>query len=118
MQAHHVAEARLEKPETVFQEYLSPAVKELKGQSHGDDAGRVFHAFAIFCDQQLQNPDGREDFKRVEQLRNRKAEELRALEELLRNAEGKERDSLRIMRSKAKPWFDLDDREYQRLLRS
>ena len=118
MKAHHVAEARLEKPETIFQEYLSPSARELKGHSQGDDAGRVFHAFAIFCDQQLQNPDGLEDFKRVEQLRNRKAAELLAFEEMLRNAEGKERDSLRILRAKAKPWFDLDDREYQRVLSS
>ena len=113
-----MAEARLEKPEAIFQEYLSPAVRELKGQSQGDDAGRVFHAFAGFCDQQLQNPDGLEDFGRVQQLRNRKAEELRTLEDMLQNAEGKERDALKIMRNKAKPWFDLDDREYQRLLRS
>ena len=36
----------------------------------------------------------------------------------MKRAEGKEKESLRIFRAKAKQWFDLDDREYQRLLRS
>ncbi|OJJ51010.1 hypothetical protein ASPZODRAFT_162899 [Penicilliopsis zonata CBS 506.65] len=115
---HHVAEARLEKPDAILQEYLVPAVKELKGCSTGDEAGRVFHGFAMFCDQQLQNPDGLEDFKRVEQLRDRKEKELLTLEEMMKTAEGKEKDGLKMYRSKTKQWFDLDDREYQRLRRS
>ncbi|KAJ6102700.1 hypothetical protein N7486_005127 [Penicillium sp. IBT 16267x] len=115
---HHVAEARLEKPDSILQDYLSPAVKELKGESAGETAGRVYHGFAAFCDQQLLNADGLEDFKRVEQLRNRKEKELRGLEDMMKNAEGREKDSLKIFRSKAKQWFDLDDREYQRLLGS
>ncbi|EAW13128.1 DNA-binding protein kinase TEL1 [Aspergillus clavatus NRRL 1] len=115
---HHVAEARLEKPEAIIQGYLAPAVKELKNRSGGGEAGRVYHGFAIFCDQQLQNPDGLEDFKRVEQLRNRKEKEVLALEDMMKRAEGKERDALRHYRTKTKQWFDLDDREYQRLRRS
>lgn len=117
-QGHHVAEARLEKPEAIVQEYLSQAVKELRNSSAGEEAGRVYHGFAMFCDQQLQNPDGLEDFKRVEQLRNRKEKEVRALEDMMKSADGKERDALRYHRTKTKQWFDLDDREYQRLLRS
>lgn len=115
---HHVAEARLEKPEAIVQEYLSPAVKELKGKSKGDESGRVYHGFAMFCDQQLQNADGLEDFKRAEQLRDRKENEVRGLEEMMQNAQGKEKDALKLHRSKAKQWLDLDDREYQRLRRS
>ncbi|RDW63035.1 DNA-binding protein kinase TEL1 [Aspergillus mulundensis] len=115
---HHIAEARLEKPEAIIQNYLTPAVKELKGRSEGEDAGRVYHGFAMFCDQQLQNPDGLEDFKRVEQLRDRKEKEVLALDAMLRSAEGKERDNLKFHRAKTKQWFDLDDREYQRLKRS
>ncbi|KAJ5893828.1 hypothetical protein N7495_005519 [Penicillium taxi] len=115
---HHVAEARLEKPETILQDYLSPAVKELKGASHGETAGRVYHEFATFCDMQLSNPDGLEDFKRVEQLRDRKEKELTGLDEMMKNVSGRERESIRMFRSKAKQWFDLDDREYQRLMRS
>ncbi|KAJ5745974.1 hypothetical protein N7520_011156 [Penicillium odoratum] len=115
---HHVAEARLEKPDSILHDYLSPAVKELKGASEGETAGRVYHGFAAFCDQQLLNADGLEDFKRVEQLRDRKEKELKGLEDMMKNAEGREKESLKIFRSKAKQWFDLDDREYQRLLRS
>ncbi|KAL3460378.1 hypothetical protein BJX64DRAFT_290369 [Aspergillus heterothallicus] len=115
---HHVAEARLEKPEAIIQNYLIPAVKELKGCSEAEEAGRVYHGFAMFCDQQLQNPDGLEDFARAEQLRNRKQKEVLALDEMLKSAEGKERDNLKFHRTKTKQWFDLDDREYQRLKRS
>ncbi|KAL5051771.1 hypothetical protein BDW71DRAFT_169420 [Aspergillus fruticulosus] len=115
---HHIAEARLEKPEAIIQNYLTPAVKELNGRSEGEDAGRVYHGFAMFCDQQLQNPDGLEDFARVEQLRNRKEKEVLALDTMLKAAEGKERDNLKFHRTKTKQWFDLDDREYQRLKRS
>ncbi|KGO64762.1 PIK-related kinase, FATC [Penicillium italicum] len=115
---HHVAEARLEKPDSILQEYLYPAVKELKGSSDGEEAGRVYHGFATFCDQQLLNPDGLEDFKRVEQLRDRKEKEVLGLEDMMKNATGKEREYLKNYRAKAKQWLDLDDREYQRLLRS
>lgn len=115
---HHIAEARLEKPEAIIQNYLAPAVKELKGRSEAEDAGRVYHGFAMFCDQQLQNSDGLEDFSRVEQLRNRKEKEVLALDAMLKTTEGKERDNLKFHRAKTKQWFDLDDREYQRLKRS
>jgi ataxia telangiectasia mutated family protein len=108
----------LEKPDSILQDYLYPAVKELKGSSDGEEAGRVYHGFATFCDQQLLNPDGLEDFKRVEQLRDRKEKEVLGLEEMMKNATGKEREYLKNYRAKAKQWFDLDDREYQRLLRS
>lgn len=118
LQGHHVAEARLEKPDLILHEYLYPAVKDLKGKSVGDESGRVYHGFATFCDQQLLNPDGLEDFKRVEQLRDRKEKEVLALEDMMKNAEGREKESLKIHRAKAKQWFDLDDREYQRLRRS
>ena len=108
----------MEKPEHIIQEYLAPSVKELKGRYEGDEAGRVFHGFAMFCDQQLQNPDGLEDFQRVEQIRNRKAREVSTLEDMLKSAEGREREALKMHRVKAKQWLDLDDREYQRLKRS
>jgi ataxia telangiectasia mutated family protein len=94
------------------------AVKELKGRSVGEEAGRVYHGFATFCDQQLQNSDGMEDFTRVEQLRNRKEKEVRALEDMMKTAEGREREALKFHRTRTKQWFDLDDREYQRLRRS
>ncbi|KAK2789529.1 Serine/threonine-protein kinase tel1 [Onygenales sp. PD_12] len=115
---HHVAEARLQKPDTIIQDYLVPAMKELKGNAEGEEAGRVFHEFAAFCDQQLQNPDGLEDFRRIEQIRHRKAKEVTDLDQMMQSASGKERDQLRIHRTKAKQWFELDDNEYQRLKKS
>jgi serine-protein kinase ATM len=112
-----VAEARLEKPEAIIRGYMAPAVKELKGNSEGNEAGRVFHKFAIFCDQQLQNPDGLEDFRRVEQLRHRKEEEVLALDTMIQTADGEEKTSVTVSRTKAKQWLDLDDEEYKRLKR-
>lgn len=80
----------------------------------------VFHEFAFFCDQQLQNPDTLEDFQRIKRLRERKESEVQDLDNMIRKApaQGKERENLRGYRNKAKAWFDLDDEEYQRLLGS
>jgi ataxia telangiectasia mutated family protein len=39
--------------------------------------------------QQLLNPDGLEDFKRVEQLRDRKEKEVLGLEDMMKNASRK-----------------------------
>lgn len=108
----------MEKPEEIISHYLLPAIKELKGTSEGQEAGQVFHEFASFCDQQLQNSDDLEDFKRIEKLRHRKEKEVHDLEKMIKKSEGKEKDGLKIHRTKAKQWFDLDDREYQRLKRS
>lgn len=59
-----------------------------------------------------------EDFRRIEELRNRKEKEVIALDKMMEAAEGKEKATLKMHRTKAKQWFDLDDREYQRLRRS
>ena len=112
---HHIAEARLEKPDAIIDKYLKPAVNELKGSPPGEGPGKVYHAFAKFCDQQLQNPDVLEDFRRIEQLRHTKEQEVVDLDQMIKSAKGKERDQLRIHRTRAKQWFELDDREYQRL---
>ncbi|WEW61049.1 Serine/threonine-protein kinase tel1 [Emydomyces testavorans] len=115
---HHIAEARLEKPDLIIQNYLTPAITELKGRQDGEEAGLAFHEFAAFCDQQLQNPEMLEDFKRIEQIRHRKQKEVEDLDLMMKAAEGKEKDQLRHYRTKAKQWFELDDREYQRVKRS
>ena len=80
----------------------------------------MFHEFASFCDQQLQNADGLEDFQRIKRLRERKSSEVQDLDRMIKSAgsQTKERDNLKSHRAKAKQWFDLDDREYQRLLDS
>lgn len=99
---------------------MSPAIKELNGASEGSEAGQVYHEFASFCDQQLQNSDALEDFKRITRLRELKETEVHDLEKMIKSAgsQSKERDNLRNHRSKAKQWLEIDDREYRRLLDS
>ena len=93
-----------------------PAIKELGGSTSGSEAGQVYHEFAAFCDQQLENADNLEDFKRIKTLRDKKEAEVHDLEAMIKNHDkGRELDSLRNMRNKARKWFELDDREYQRL---
>jgi ataxia telangiectasia mutated family protein len=90
---------------------------ELKGRSEGKDAGQVFHEFAAFCDQQLQNPDSLDDFKRLEKLRHQKEAEVQELQRMLKNA-GSQEDKGRLTghATKAKQWFTMDNSEYQRVL--
>ncbi|KAK5164179.1 hypothetical protein LTR04_001989 [Oleoguttula sp. CCFEE 6159] len=113
---HQMAEARMEKPDEIIDKYLKPAITELKGQSKGLDAGRVFHEFASFCDRQLQNSDTQEDFARITKMREHKAAEVEELEHIIaqsRNAD--EKRQLKHSYVKAKTWLDIDDLEYQRL---
>lgn len=130
-QGHRISEARLEKPDEIISQYLVPAIQELKGTSQGDEAGQVFHEFALFCDQQLQNADGLEDFERIKKLRDRKETEVRDLERMIEASAaerkeqkektgktGKDKDNLKSHLAKAELWFDMDDREYRRLVDS
>lgn len=114
---HQISEARLEKPDEIISQYLSPAIKELRGATEGTEAGQVFHEFASFCDQQLQNPDSLEDFQRIQRLRQTKEEEVQDLDRMIKSAgsQAREKENLKTHRNKAKLWFDLDDREFQRL---
>ena len=116
MQGHHIAEARLEKPDEIIKAYLLPAIKAVDESSNGYEASEVFHEFAFFCDQQLQNQDGLEDFERIKQLRERKKTEVQDLERMMSaSPPGKERDNLKAHRHRARQWYELDDREYQRI---
>lgn len=91
-------------------------MKELNGATDGSDAGQVFHEFAAFCDQQLQNSDNLEDFQRIERLRERKETEVRDLDRMIHAAESQTKQKeLKIHRTKAKQWLELDDREFNRL---
>ena len=110
----------MEKPDEIINRYLLPALEHLCGSSEGNEAGKVFHEFASFCDQQLQNADGLEDYQRVQKLRERKEAEVGDLDRMIKSAgsQTRERDNLKSFRDKAKKWFELDDREYQRLRES
>ncbi|OCK80454.1 hypothetical protein K432DRAFT_425753 [Lepidopterella palustris CBS 459.81] len=116
---HHIAEARLEKPEEIITGYLLPAIKALKGQMHGQQPGQVFHEFASFCDKQLQSPDAMEDTTRVRLQMERKAQEAQEYSKLSKSAKSsRERDQWRTLSSRSKKWHDLDAQEYQNLRRS
>ncbi len=105
----------MEKPEEVISRYLQPAIKELHGLSDGREAGQVFHEFASFCDRQLQDVDNLKDFQRVEKLRHRKEMEVQDLEKMMHSSSAQNKLNVQSHRTRAKQWFDLDDREYQRL---
>lgn len=113
---HQVSVARLEKPHDIQKNYLEPALKELKGKSQGQQAGHVFHQFAMFCDEQLQNQDGLEDLARLQSLRKGKSEEVAQLQNLIlasRDAQTKQRYQSHLNR--AKQWLQLDEQELRRV---
>lgn len=116
---HQVSVARLEKPESIQRNYLQPALKELKGKVDGPEAGKVYHQFARFCDEQLQNPDGLEDLARLQHLKQGKSDEVAQLQQIVRNS--KEADKKRRAQAhlvKAKQWLELDDQELRRVEQS
>ena len=117
--AHQLAEARLEKPEDILSGYLKPAISHLHSQHEGEEAGKVFHEFATFCDKQLQNPGNVEDLNRITKLRQRKLEEVEELQRMssgARNSDEKHDYSRDL--SKANKWFQMDDADYKRLKQS
>lgn len=111
-----VSEARLESPDAIQKKYLEAALRELKGRSEGTEAGRVYHQFAVFCDQQLQNVDGLEDLARLQSLRQGKSDEVAQLRVLIggaRDASAKQRYNSHL--NKARQWLELDEQELQRV---
>ncbi|KAI2462909.1 hypothetical protein F4781DRAFT_418382 [Annulohypoxylon bovei var. microspora] len=112
---YQISVAKLEKPDTIQKDYLQPALKELKGKTDGQEAGKVYHQFAMFCDEQLQNPDGLEDLARLQHLRKGKSDEVSQLEMIM----SAERDSQKKQKyqghlAKARQWLGLDEQELRR----
>lgn len=113
---YQVSVARLEKPDRIIDKYLLPALKELKGKADGNEAGQVFHEFAVFCDQQLQDPDGLEDLMRLKKLKEMKASEVHDLGKMVKSATSAEQKAkYHSHLVKAKQWLQLDTEEYRRL---
>lgn len=73
---YQVSVAKLETAESIQKKYLEPALKALKGGCTGEEAGEVFHRFAIFCDEQLQDPEMHDDLTRLDKLVKNKTEEV------------------------------------------
>ncbi|KAK4249918.1 Serine/threonine-protein kinase [Corynascus novoguineensis] len=116
---YQVSVARLESPDSIQKKYLEPALKELRGKIEGKEAGRVFHQFAMFCDEQLQNPDSLEDLARLQNLKKGKDEEVAQLKALIANSKDsqhKNRYSSHL--AKARQWQDLDQQELRRVEQS
>ncbi|OTA98913.1 hypothetical protein M426DRAFT_16925 [Hypoxylon sp. CI-4A] len=116
---YQISVAKLEKPETIQKDYLQLALKDLKGKTEGQEAGKVYHQFAMFCDEQLQNPDGLEDLARLQHLRRGKSEEVSQLKALIsssRESQGKSKYQSHL--AKAMQWLDLDEQELRRVEQS
>jgi ataxia telangiectasia mutated family protein len=113
---YQVSVARLEKPDRIIEKYLTPALKELKGKAKGNEAGQVFHEFAVFCDQQLQDLDTMEDLDRLRTLKEMKESEVRDLKKMSSSATTViEKQKYHSHLIKAKQWLKLDEEEYRRL---
>lgn len=112
---YQVSVARLEKADKIIDTYLKPALKELKGKTSGIEAGQVFHQFAVFCDQQLQDPDNIEDLERLERMAASKKDEILQCDKLLKGSiSTHERARIRSQQNKARVWLKLDQEELQR----
>ncbi|KAI8932149.1 hypothetical protein NX059_011032 [Plenodomus lindquistii] len=113
---HHLAEARLAKPDDIMQKYLEPAIHELKGQKQGAGPGQVFHEFALFCDKQLQSPEAAEDMQRIKTVMDRKLQEYHEFKRLSATDKSKGmRETYYRNAKRAKTWYDLDNADYERL---
>ncbi|KAI0128353.1 phosphatidylinositol 3 [Xylariales sp. AK1849] len=116
---YQVSVARLEKPDSIQKNYLQPALKELKGKTDGQEAGKVYHQFAMFCDEQLQNQDGLEDLARLQHLRQGKSDEVSQLKGLMNSARDSQvRERYKNHLTKAKQWLELDEQELRRVEQS
>ncbi|KAI1324855.1 phosphatidylinositol 3 [Xylariaceae sp. FL0255] len=117
--AYQISVAKLEKPDSIQKNYLQPALKDLKGKADGEEAGKVYHQFAVFCDEQLQNPDGLEDLARLQHLRQGKNDEVIQLKELLANAKDTQaRGKFTSALNRARLWLGLDEQELRRVEQS
>ena len=116
---YQISVARLEKPESIQKNYLLPALKELRGKTDGQEAGKVYHQFAMFCDEQLQNPDSLEDLARLRHLKRGKSDEVVQLRGLVSGAKDSQtRNKYQSHLAKAKQWLDLDEQEVRRVEQS
>ncbi|ODA82557.1 hypothetical protein RJ55_01064 [Drechmeria coniospora] len=115
--AHKISLARLEKPRDIQKVYLEPALKELKRDNvSSSKSGAVYHQFARFCDEQLQDADGLEDLARLRSLKKGKSEEVAELKALIASTkETQLRTRYSHVLSKEKQWLDLDEQELRRV---
>ncbi|OJD31209.1 serine threonine-protein kinase tel1 [Diplodia corticola] len=112
----YTAEARLKKPEEIMKQYMEPAIRELKSNTKTQVAGQAYHAFASFCDQQLQSPELLEDQNRMRLLAERKEADALEYERMASAQRSKSsRDHYRGQARRARKWFNMDMQEAQKL---
>ncbi|KAG7051814.1 Serine/threonine-protein kinase tel1 [Colletotrichum scovillei] len=113
---YQVSVAKLENPHDIQKNYLEPALKDLKGNSQGQQAGHVYHQFAMFCDEQLQDQDSLKDLARLQTLREGKSDEVSQLQDLIsstRDPHLKQRYQGHLNR--ARLWLGLDEQKLRRM---
>ncbi|KAI3399398.1 hypothetical protein diail_7125 [Diaporthe ilicicola] len=116
---YQVSVAKLETADSIQKKYLEPALKELKGKSSGEEAGQVFHQFAVFCDEQLQDPDMLEDLNRLQRLVQTKADEVEHYKKEFRSAKNPQlKDQYDRYQRTAEKYLLLDQTELQRTQRT
>lgn len=114
-----VSDARMEKPDKILENYLKPALNELKGKTGGSEAGQVYHQFAVFCDRQLQDTDVLEDIDRLKKLTKMNEDEVKDLNKLISKAtSADQKDHLKRNLIKSKNWFKIHQEDLQRQVTS
>lgn len=115
--ASQISHAKLEKSDRIIDKYLKPALKELKDNAKGSDAGQVYREFAVFCDRQYQDQDAIDDIERLRFMKESKEEEVATLAMLIKEATSK---SVKNTHAKAweqaNKWLRIDREEFERLL--
>jgi serine-protein kinase ATM len=113
----YVAESRVEKPSDIISKYLMAAISELNGNRQGSVAGDTFHAFASYCDNQLNSQETNDDIQRVRSQTQRKQSDAREFERLAKEAKSKDvRDVHKRSAHRALKWAEIDMKELQQLL--
>lgn len=115
--ASQISHAKLEKSDRIIDNYLKPALKELKDNAKGSDAGQVYREFAVFCDRQYQDQDAIDDIERLRFMKESKEEEVATLASLIKEATSR---SVKNTHAKAweqaNKWLRIDREEFDRLL--
>lgn len=75
----------------------------------------IFHTFAVFCDQQYNNPNTTEEISRVSAFREYKKKEMEGLSKLVESGSTQERQVAAYHLEKVKKMYSTDDTEYKRL---
>ena len=114
-----VSSARMERPEEILNRYLVKAQKALNRQRKGGEAGRAFHEYAAYCHAQLTNSEFLQEYDRTQSFKDKRQKEIEELEALLKsNIPEDQKSRAKSDRNKARKWYDIDRKEFERLSNS